>query len=287
MTDLAYLADDLSRRQNSDGGWPYNSGSSWTEPTALSLLALHCCGRGGAALDRGIDWIRSRQRSDGGWSPNDAVTVSSSVTSTCLLALGCAGVRVGHYDAGIRWTLSQAKPDFSLSQRFAYWLAHLPVDEASTSGGCPWFPGTAAWVQPTTMMTLALVHAIRFGYTDPNLAAQVERARRFLLARRCPDGGWNHGGLQFRTPDPTSYPEVTGLALLAFDPGDPRVGRTISLAGKMAADPMSSEAQSWLRMALIRHNAEQPRTSLLPPRTNRDLALQILSQSGRDNPLIA
>src|SRR5690242_15062901 len=107
MTDQTRLLDSLLQRQNSDGGWGYNQGTSWTEPTALALLALHANADDSVAYKRALTWITQRQRKDGGWATNDVVTTSSSVTSLCLLALGCSGNGSEAYSAGLKWTLGQ------------------------------------------------------------------------------------------------------------------------------------------------------------------------------------
>src|SRR5579864_8985336 len=75
------LVTSLLQAQNPDGGWPYQGGSSWTEPTALSLLAL------GARPEctHGYAWLAARQRPDGGWSPQPPVDQTTWVTSLVAL----------------------------------------------------------------------------------------------------------------------------------------------------------------------------------------------------------
>jgi hypothetical protein len=285
MSDQARLLDSLRQRQNRDGGWGYNQGMSWTEPTALASLALHSHGDGGSTYQHALAWIRKRQQKDGGWATNDAVATSSSVTSLCLLALGRSDGGSKAYSAGLNWTLGQVKPDLTAIQVILNRIQGMPAAE-SISGGCSWFPGTAAWVAPTVTMALAFMQASRIGFTDKRLLAETHRTRRYLLSRRCPDGGWNHGGTQFRSPDPESYPEITGMALLAFEQNDkPELTKSLELAMKMAHSPGSSEAQSWLRMGLARHGLVCQATTDRLARTTRDLALQILAKADQTNPL--
>src|SRR5438270_12981039 len=76
------LVAALTSARNSDGGWPYRKGTSWTEPTVLALLAL---GPDSPSSARGLNWLRNRQRSDGGWPPQPAVEQATWVTSLVAL----------------------------------------------------------------------------------------------------------------------------------------------------------------------------------------------------------
>ena len=65
------MIPDLLLRQNPDGGWgAYPGGSSWTEPTAWALLALHGQMVEGDLTRRAAAWLRSTQLQDGNWPAN-------------------------------------------------------------------------------------------------------------------------------------------------------------------------------------------------------------------------
>jgi squalene cyclase len=77
MAEAGELQRKLLEAQNADGGWGYENGSSWTEPTALALLALEAQQIKGSVYERARAWLRSKQRIDGGWSPGPSVNTST------------------------------------------------------------------------------------------------------------------------------------------------------------------------------------------------------------------
>src|SRR3984957_12459504 len=87
MAEASDLLQQLIRRQNTDGGWGYQGATSWTEPTALAVLALESAKDRGTPYLRGCRWLLDRQRPDGGWGPNTTVGQSTSVTRAACLAL--------------------------------------------------------------------------------------------------------------------------------------------------------------------------------------------------------
>ena len=75
-----------------------------------------------------------------------------------------------------------------------------------------------------------------------------------MLARRCRDGGWNHGSTRALGYDSDSYPETTGLALLALHGvDDPKVTQGVARGEQQLAVCQSSEGVSWLRLGLGAH----------------------------------
>jgi len=252
MAEVDELQRQLLASQNPDGGWPFLKGSSWTEPTALALLALRLHDYSPPVRQAAVSWLEQRQNADNGWRPNDAVPASNWVTSLAILALPNVGKQAGDWVA-----------------------AHV----YKKAGGSPWFPGTAGWVTPTATSILALsrLDGARF-------ASQIEQGRGFLLSRRCRDGGWNHGGSSFRSENATSYPETTGLALLALAGVPPgQLAAAFRLSDDFLKNPGSTEGLSWLQMGLVAQGRKmadpQPR---LRPRNVRDISLRLLALAALD-----
>jgi hypothetical protein len=241
--------------QQSDGGWAYSTNSSWTEPTCYSIMALRAAGGPEQAIGRACEWLARRQRRDGGWSPGSSVEKSTHVTSLAVLALSeMTGHEMKGYedvaDRGVEWLLGNSGAESSVWARLAR-FATGTTRSVTDPVGWPWFPGAAAWVIPTSLAICALSRQSRGKYGS---AAQtrIDEARRFLLSRRCPDHGWNHGGL-FRPGEiPESYPETTGIALLALSgTGQPDIEPSIQCGEHHARDPKSSEGANWLRLGLL------------------------------------
>ena len=261
------LVADLVHAQNPDGGWPYRRGSSWTEPTVLALLAL----TGHPACARGYQWLHDRQRRDGGWAPQSAVDKTTWVTS--LVAL-LAPDRVGaqRHSQAVAWILSQT----GANSTFWYRVRGRMLGERSSeeNPGWPWFPGTAAWVTPTSLAILALR---KLNQHRPEIEARIDHGHRFLLARACSDGGWNHGSARALGYEGLSYPETTGAALLALA-GVPNLARSVAAGDRHWQECRSAEAAAWLKLGLL---AQGHKTEGWPAQASpwnvRDTALCVIA----------
>ncbi len=277
-------ADELQRllvkTQNPDGGWGYENGSSWTEPTALALLAFSAWKIQNSAYERGCAWLGRNQRVDGGWPPKPSVGISTWVTSLAVLALSENDRPANQCRLGVQWLISQIRPEPSAIERLAFRIRGIPLIQPS--GGSPWFPGTAAWVSPTAMSILALSDRARKPDQE-NLKSHVKDAREYLLSRRCRDGGWNHGGSRYRSENAESYPETTGMALLAlYDLPASELNVSVKLAQYFLGCPGSIEGLSWLQLALTRRGMDVLNIKTdLECRTTRDMSLRLLALAGR------
>jgi hypothetical protein len=153
----------------------------------------------------------------------------------------------------VSWLLRQVSRPVSVRERVKNFLLSGRVPATAADDGWPWYPGTAAWVTPTALSVLALERELAHR-PSPEIEDRCARGRAFLMARRCEDGGWNHGASRALGYEASSYPETTGMALLALR----RVEKTLlspsfACAERHLAATRSLEAACWLHLGLLAH----------------------------------
>jgi prenyltransferase/squalene oxidase-like repeat protein len=274
--------EGLLNRQNSDGGWGYHGGGSWTEPTCYALLALAAGDLAGSqAARRGALWLARCQRPDGGLAPRESVAESTWLTALSLLLP--AGLLAGGVDrrrAG-SWVLHQTGRESGWAYRLRLWMLGSTPQVSFAFDGWPWFTGTAAWIIPTAISILALEKLGREG-GGSELSGRIAQGRAFLLARRCRDGGWNHGSTKALGYDSDSYPETTGIALLALHgSAAPELSQAVTRGEQHLARCQSSEAANWLTLGLLVHGRNAAAPPLAAHGTTMEIALAALAESAR------
>ena len=270
---------DWQNTQNRDGGWGYGRGASWTEPTVLVLLAQSVTQVERGSFEAGVNFLRSVQRRDGGFSPRADVEESTWVTSLALLLPGDAlgrDVRA----RGNEWLGAQTGRESGWNFRFHQWLEG---NKEEYPEGWPWFPGAAAWVIPTALGVLAFERVLKTNESKA-VRERVRTGRAFLMNRICADGGWNHGSNKALGRDGDSYPETTGIALMALR----GVAGTAQMtaARKHLASCKTAEGSAWLRMGLAAQGEIATVAEAPAVRTVTDRALLALAAATR-NPLLS
>jgi hypothetical protein len=242
----------LLSKQNADGGWPYVRGKSWTEPTAYAVMALLDAGKR-AEAERGIAWLRSVARPDGGWPPQAGVDQSTWVTGlVALLPAPLLGDPA--YEHAIGWLTATSGHETSSLYRMRQWLLGNSRPPDQEHPGWPWVPGAAAWVGPTSIAMMALDKAERRSPTT-SVRQRLEEGRRFLLARMCQGGGWNHGSARPLGYDSRPYPETTGMALAALRGAkSENMESALVTAQRFLAESRSADALNWLQLGLLAHH---------------------------------
>lgn len=274
--------------QNHDGGWRYGvSGASWTEPTAMALLALIAEGREDSdAVRRGVHWLRSAQSPDGGWPAQPGVPGSTWVGALVgLLPAGLIGLE--RQRANVDWFLRHTGEDTTWANRVRRWMISGGHYDTGDVEGWSWYPGTAAWVTPTALTIAALQKQSRI-FPSSQLESRVRAGQRFLLDRACAGGGWNHGAAQALGYQAKAYPETTGAALVAMaGVKSPVKDAGLKKAAEFLRQCRSAEALGWLRLGLAVNGAAAPAPDgeAPTPRTVVDAAL--VTMAGAKNPFQA
>ncbi len=228
-----------------------------------ALLALSAGRQDAAAVERGLDWLERTRQPDGGWGAQPELRTSSWVTAPAVLALARLGT-LGREDPAIEWLLRQRGRETSFLVRLRQALLGVRPDYETDYSGWPWFPGTSAWVPPTCWGILALRRVQRL-FPDPEIEARLESGVQFLLSRMCHDGGWNQGSARALGYEAGSYPETTGLALLALQGRDfPRRQQAIARAREHYRHCRSVRGRSWLNLGLLAQGQSLPEEAADP-----------------------
>jgi hypothetical protein len=230
-------------------------------------------------VERGLRWLNAAQRPDGGWPPQPVVRQSAWVTAVVAL-LGPVALGSDAYRRAIRWVVEQAGEETAFLSRVQHFLAGIPQGYPAW----PWFPGTSAWVTPTALSMLALRKAARCADSG-QISARLDTGSAYLLRHACSDGGWNHGAARALDYDARSYPETTGVALLALSGKDsPAIRKACGWAQRHLHDCRTSEGESWLRLGLLAHGQLPPDAPApsRPPRTVQNAALALLASAGSE-----
>ena len=249
----------LLASEHAQGGWGYRQSAARAEPTSLAILAVHAMGVQPAHGGRSLNWLVRRQRDDGGWPPADEVDQSTWITALALLV---PGMPAESHKRGVEWLLRQFNRDSWAVERLRRFLLGSDPDDSDGKIGWPFFPGTAGWVTPTATAILALQSAAKRYPNDTRIKARLDGGREFLVARQCPDGGWNYGNPEVLGRDLGSYPETTGQALLALRGSKfPSLNKALRTAEQQLARAESVEATAWLKLGLLAHGVRIERES--------------------------
>ena len=269
----------LLRTQNVDGGWGYFPGkSSWLEPTAYVMLALHGNGQCADTLVRAWRLVQSWQLPGGSWRPGSQVHEGTWVTALGLTLTSIMpapeAARFHAVGALLRTDGAERCNKFRIMELLG--LGH--IEEDTSHAAWPWRAGTSSWIEPTVHSVIALkkAQAIR---PISHVANRIREGEEMILARRCADGGWNHGAPVALKIPIGSYPESTALGLLALQGRSKETHRAHELARRYYATSKSPLARAWLAIALYiwGDNPEFPLENALPPGDIMLAALQLLA----------
>ncbi len=240
----------LLRTQNPDGGWGYFPGkSSWLEPTAYTMLALHGDSASAEAVGRAWRLIETWQLPDGSWRAGAQVQDGTWVTALAVTLCSVYGKTGPILADGVSRLVATEGAERSTFFQLMTFLGVAAIEADTSHAAWPWRPGTSSWIEPTAHAVLAL-KKVQTRLQARRIRDRVRQGEEMVLARRCADGGWNHGSAHTFQIDAPSYPESTALALLALQ-GRPRdARRALDVARDFLKTSRSPLARAWLAIAL-------------------------------------
>jgi hypothetical protein len=202
----------ISKHQTATGGWPYRaSAAPMTEPTSIALLAMRADPSFTPARERARAALLEGQHADGGWGVSHADTVSQWHTSWAILALAHTGAVPPSLPLALTW-LRGNRNTLQVNERNRRQIEQTMEIDISIRGW-PWGPNEAPWVEPTALALMAL-HTANESADSPDVVEGV----RYLLDRRCVDGGWNIGNPKMLGNAVPPRAHATGVVLLALRP---------------------------------------------------------------------
>ncbi|MEP7355109.1 MAG: hypothetical protein ABI824_17915 [Acidobacteriota bacterium] len=261
---LSQRLDHLRDSQNPDGGWSYQKApgagkQSWLEPTVYAALALH----GEPAADRAWALLKGWQNREGWWPASPNVKVQGWGTALCITLAQVRGESGDAVKKAVTWLTSSAGVDASWFRRATQKIS-AASDGPQDLRGWSWTPGTASSVEPSAHALVALKKAALVS-PSPALTLRIQQGEEQLLDVQAEDSGWNYGstsivnGVLHGVVDvaPNSFPDTTGLALLALQ-GNTKLPAQLERAQQLFASTSSSRGRAWLSIALRIHGISVP-----------------------------
>jgi hypothetical protein len=201
---LEFWIEKLCERALPDGGFSGKIGGGYrSDATAWAAFALAALGARGDLVRAARSRLSADQMEDGRISISPDHPQAFWPTPLAILAWHGPPK---HRDSQLR----------ALKFLLTTTGIHFEKNENSVVGhdtlikGWPWIGDTHSWVEPTSMVLLALE------LTGHNEHDRAREARRMLLDRQLEEGGWNYGNATVFGRQLRPMPESTGLALNAL-----------------------------------------------------------------------
>ncbi len=198
------LTSELALRALPGGGFcGYKGGNYRPDATAWAVLVLAAAEKGADLVESGRLRLRDDQCADGRVRVGSEHPTAFWPTALAILAW--------HGDKRFQREESNAVK-FLLATTGKHWRKkdNDAAGHDTAIRGWPWIEDTHSWVEPTSLALVALDAA---GHRENE---RCREARRMLLDRQLPQGGWNYGNTTVFGEELRPMPESTGMALNAL-----------------------------------------------------------------------
>jgi hypothetical protein len=203
-TKINAAIETVRSRSLPEGGFTlYNGESFRTDATAWAVMALEAHSRTQDLTIPACRRLAKSQLTDGRIPVIDGHSESYWPTALAVLAWK----KVAGFERQVELALQ-----FLLNATGKHWPKQkdAPVAHDTSIKGWPWIENTHSWIEPTSLSILALKVC---GYAGHN---RVLEAKRMILDRQLPSGGWNYGNTRVFGTMLRPSPVGTGHALSAL-----------------------------------------------------------------------
>ena len=204
------LMATLRQRRIEGGGFRSQTSTGYrSDATAWAILACRAAGLQSRDLDPARARLAADQQADGRVSVTPQHPEAFWPTFLAVLAWHQAPDFHGAESRAVQFLLNTTGVHFPN-------YPGSPLGHNTAIKGWPWIADTHSWVYPTSMAVMALRVT---GHGDHE---RVQEAKRLLLDRQLPGGGWNFGNTTVFGQQLSPAADYTGVALSALAGEVPR-----------------------------------------------------------------
>lgn len=192
----------LLTRALPDGGFALtDEGEYRPDATAWAILALDSINANKETVNHARSRLKRNQDEDGRVTIKKGFSAPYWPTALAALAWHSSPLYQKEYQSSVNFLLSASGICFPKEP-------HIGHD--TTLKGWAWIEGTHSWIEPTVMAILALSKA------DLEQHERIIEARKLILNRQLPKGGWNYGNITVYGQELHPVPHYTGMCLYAL-----------------------------------------------------------------------
>lgn len=197
------LIEELGKRNFNHSAYRESlEGDARPDATAWAATALLMSGKAPEELKATLDTLVKFQQPDGSIPLDPQLPTGTWPTTIATFAWGMAGKAYEEpFEKAVQFLISIKGVTSDLNKT-------KPTDGHDTTlAGWVWIQETHSWVEPTCHALMALQLA---GLKDHQ---RCREARKLLIDRQLPSGGWNYGNTYVFETELKPFPESTGITL--------------------------------------------------------------------------
>lgn len=203
------IIKNLQTRLLSDGACEQTKGKGYRpDATAWAAMAFRAAGMPPVAIQPLLFRLAKDQEKDGRIPLQKSQPTAWWPTPLAVLAWSMDSEFQKNQSMGATFLLNTSGDHSNPSVEPA--LKKKAIQHDISIRGWSWIEGTHSWVEPTVLTLLALYA------TGEAEHPRCQEARRMLMNRQLPSGGWNYGNTLVFGNELKPLPESTALALTAL-----------------------------------------------------------------------